>query len=257
MNATVLTRCFIMRREVRMLDWMTASIPHRSSMGAVSPGSAVAARRRALDLTVDDVVNLTKGVINQKLLSRLENDHVSVAQLRVNKLSALLAALRWTVAELEGATGVSLNEGIPGTESYVPSLRLPVLGTVSAGLRDASQSMSEPIDYITLDPHAAGLRGRPHDRLVVLEVNGDSMMSESVQRSIPHGAQVVIELGGVPVDNDIVAAWLPEFETAVLKRYREHGAVLRSNNPTGPVFRLNDTEIDVRGVVRWVQFKPA
>lgn len=240
-----------------MWDAVTAINPNRITSGAVSAGAAIAARRRALNLTNDDVVNLTKGVVNQKLLSRLENDHVGIQKLRVTKLAALLSALRWTVADLEEATGVKLSEGLPGAESYVPNLRLPVLGTVAAGLRDVDESMSEPVDFLTVDPHSSGLRGRPTEQLVVLTVDGDSMMSENVQRSIPHGAQVIVELGATPVNNDIVAAWLPDHGTAVLKRYQEEGAILRSHNPRGPVFRLDDANIEVRGVVRLVQYRPS
>lgn len=230
--------------------------PRRRNSDAVRPGAAIAARRRALDLTSEDIAALTKGVINQKLLSRLENDHLSVTQLRVTKLTALLGALRWTVRDLEEATGVTLDQGLPGAETYAPSFRIPILGTISAGLRDVEQSMENPTDYITVDAHAEELRGRPHSALVALRVTGDSMVSESVARSIPAGSRVVVELGAIPSDNDVVAAWLPEHGTAVLKRWREEGAVLRSVNPMGPIFRAADTTIDVRGVVRLVQFRP-
>ena len=240
-----------------MLEAMTATHPRpRPTSGAVSPGAAIAARRRALDLRAEDVASLTRGVINEKMLSRLENDHFSITQLRVTKLTALLGALRWTARDLEEATGVTLDQGLPGAETYAPSFRVPVLGTISAGLRDVTQSMESPADYITVDAHAEELRGRPHNALVALKVTGDSMVSENVSRSIPVGARVIVELGAAPVDNDVVAAWLPDYGTAVLKRWREEGAVLRSLNPLGPVFRAADTPVEVRGVVRLVQFKP-
>ena len=230
--------------------------PRRRTSDAASPGAAIAARRRALDLTSEDITALTKGVINQKLLSRLENDHFIVSQLRVTKLTALLGALRWTVRDLEEATGVTLDQGLPGAETYAPSFRIPILGTISAGLRDVEESMGNPADYITVDAHVDELRGRPNSALVALRVTGDSMVSESVAKSIPAGARVIVEIGAIPSDNDVVAAWLPEHGTAVLKRWREDGAVLRSLNPLGPVFRALDTQIDVRGVVRLVQFRP-
>jgi len=239
-----------------MLASMAANVTTRPTAGAISPGAAIAGRRRALGLTIEDVVNLTRGVVNQKLLSRLENDHISASQLKVTKLTALPSALRWTVADLEEATGVKLNEGLPGAEAYAPSLRLPVLGTVAAGLRDVDQSMDHPTDYLSVDPHASGLRGRPFKNLVVVLVDGDSMLSDRASRTIPHGASVIVELGATPVDGDIVAAWVPEYDTAVLKKFNEKDALLRSNNPRGPVFRLIDTDIQIRGVVRLVQYRP-
>lgn len=239
-----------------MLAMMAATKTQQHATGAISPGSAIAARRRALRMTIEDVVNLTRGVINQKLISRVENDHTSVSQLKVSKLTALLAALRWTVPQLEEATGVKLSEGLPGAESYVPNLRLPVLGTVGAGLRDVDYSMEHPTDYLSIDPHTSGIRGRPTKNLVVFNVNGDSMLSERASRSIPNGSQVIVELGASPENGDIVVAWLPEHETAAIKRYGEEDAVLRSYNPRGPAFRLVDGEAEIRGVVRLVQYRP-
>lgn len=239
-----------------MLASMATSERRPSANGAVSPGAAIAARRHALRLTSEDVQALTGGVINPKMLSRLENDHVSPNSLRVSKLTALLSALRWTVAELEEATGVRLDQGLPGTETYSATLRLPVLGSVSAGMRDTDAAMAEPSDYMTVDPHDSGLRGRPADKLVVLVANGDSMVSEQAARQIPHGAKLIVELGAAPRDGDIVVAWMAEREIAVVKQYREQDAVLRSYNPKGPVFRVDDDDIDIRGVVRLVQFRP-
>jgi SOS-response transcriptional repressor LexA len=239
-----------------MLASMAANTTTRPFVGAISPGAAIAGRRRALGLTIEDIVNVTRGVVNQKIVSRLENDHIGIQSLKVTKLTALLSALRWTVADLEEATGVKLNEGLPGAEAYTPTLRLPVLGTVAAGLRDVEHSMDNPTDYLSVDPHASGLRGRPAKNLVVVIVDGESMLSDRVSRSIPHGASVIIELGAVPVNGDIVAAWIPDHGTAVLKRYDEEDAVLRSNNPRGPVFRLIDMDVEIRGVVRLVQYRP-
>lgn len=239
-----------------MLASMAAAQNRPLINGALTPGAAIRGRRSALRLTSEDVYEMTGGAINQKMLSRLENDHVGIQTLRVTKLTALLSVLKWTVDELEEATGVKLSQGLPGTEAYSPTLRLPILGTVAAGMHDVVHGMAEPVDYLTVDPYASGLRGRDADSLVVLLVDGDSMLSESAARKIPHGANVIVELGAAPSNGDIVVAWLPDRETAVLKEWREEGAVLRSYNPRGPVFRLADTEFDVRGVVRLVQYRP-
>lgn len=230
---------------------------HHGSWRAVSPGAAIAARRRALGITIDDVVNVTKGVMNQKLLSRIENDHVSLAQLRVSKLAALLSALRWEVADLEEATGVSLGEGLPGAEVYLPSTRVPVLGTLRGGLENVPVSLAAPEDVMTVDPHVDGVRGTPLQSLVAFRVASDSLLSERVARVIPVDATVVVELDASPKRGEVVAAWLPTRGMAVLVVHGEADAVVRTPDPDGPAFRMSSEVSEARGVVRLVQYRPS
>jgi hypothetical protein len=224
---------------------------------AVSPGAAVAARRRALGITIEDVVNTTRGVMNQKLLSRIENNHVNLAQLRVSKLAALLSALRWEVADLEAATGVTLGEGLPGADVYLPSVRVRVLGTLRGGLEDVEVSLASPTDVMMLDPHVNGVRGTPVDSLVALVVADDSLLSERVARAVPVDSTAVVELRATPRKGEIAAVWLPKRAMAALVGWGEDDAVVRTPDPSGPAFRLANEAVEVRGVVRLVQFHPS
>jgi len=228
----------------------------RKSRGAISPGAAVAARRRALGITIEDVVNVTKGVMNQKLLSRIENDHVNLAQLRVSKLAALLSALRWEVADLEEAAGVPLGEGLPGASVYLPSLRVPVLGTLRGGLGTDDVGTAEPVDVITVDAHADGVRGADTNALVAFVVADDSLLSESVSVRVPVGSTVIVELGAKPKAGDIIATWLPEREMAALVGFAQHDAIVHTPDPDGPAFRMTNETALMRGVVRLVQYRP-
>lgn len=245
-----------------MLQGMAASTKERPIRRAVSIGAFIKARRSYLGLRAEDLVAKTGGVINLKLLSKLENDHVHPGTLRVNKLRALLAVLELTPEEFERETGVEPPtpstdwSDIPGSRSYQPTLHIPIAGTVSAGIQ--AVNMHEDFDdHLLVDPMLPSIRGRRPEGLIALRVNGDSMVSEGARQKVSHGAHVVVEVGAVPEDRDLVVAWLPARDTAVLKQYRESGdTVLRSLNPLGPVFRLSDEPIDVRGVVRLVLSDP-
>lgn len=224
---------------------------------AVSPGAAVAARRRALGITIEDVVNSTRGVMNQKLLSRIENNHVNLAQLRVSKLAALLSALRWEVADLEEATGTTLGAGLPGADVYLPSVRVPVLGSLRGGLEDVQVSLSNPTDVMMIDPHVNGVRGVPAETLVALLVADDSLLSERVARAVPVDSTAVVELDANPKRGEIAAVWLPQRQMAALVGWGEEDAVVRTPAPSGPAFRLTNEAVEVRGVVRLVQYHPS
>lgn len=222
-----------------------------------SPGKAIAARRKYLGLTQPDVVERTNNVINGSLLTRLETDRKSPGSLSLSKYNALVAVLQWTNEEFKAATGVApVSQSLPNIMEYLPSSQIPIVGSVSAGLASVGGDM-EGLDTLPVDLNAAGLQNvNPRD-LVWMRVNGDSMISETVSKALPHGALVLVEVNAVPQNSDVVVAWLENRETAVIKQYRESAdVILRSYNPRGPLFRLEDEPVDVRGVVRLVQYKP-
>jgi SOS-response transcriptional repressor LexA len=238
---------------------MGAHIPKRSAARPASVGAAIKARRAFLGINAEDVVELTGGIVSLKLLSKLENNHTSVASLKLGRYRSLLSALQLTPAEFEELTGVTAAlpepEEMPNATAFLPTLRIPIAGTVSAGLR--SVNVSDATDHLALDPGLPGLRGRASTNLVALRVNGDSMVSDRASNSIRPGAHVIVELGALPSNGDIVAAWLPDRDTAVIKEFREGSdVVLRSLNPTGPVFRLGEEAVEVRGVVRMILSYP-
>lgn len=237
-----------------MLGGMAASAPKRPVIPPVSPGAAIAARRTYLGLSQQDVVLRSRGVINLKLLSKLENDHVNPGTLRLAKYQALLEVLQWTPSEFEEATGVTpAISDLPGAAPYRPTVSIPMVGTVSAGLAGVEE-MVEYSDSIPIDPQSKVFRHAREENLVALLVNGDSMMSDATSRKIAPGSHIIVEVGAAPRDGQLVVAWLPERDIAVVKQYRENSnTILRSLNPAGPVFRLGEEPIEIRGVVRMVQ----
>lgn len=241
-----------------MLGGMAASAPKRPVIPPVSPGAAIAARRTYLGLSQQDVVTMSRGIINLKLLSKLENDHVNPSTLRLAKYQTLLEVLRWTPAEFEEATGVTpAVSDLPGAAPYRPTVEIPLVGTVSAGLRDVEE-MVEYSESIPLDPQSKVLRHAREEDLVAVLVNGDSMMSDAAARAIAPGSHIIVEVGAAPRDGNLVVAWLPQRDIAVVKQYREGSdTILRSFNPGGPVFRLGEEPIEIRGVVRMIQSYPA
>ena len=72
-------------------------------MGRPKEAAAIRNRRRELELTIADVVDLTGGTVNQKFLSRLENGHADPKAMRNDKYRALAAALSWTEDEFQAA----------------------------------------------------------------------------------------------------------------------------------------------------------
>lgn len=240
-----------------MLTVMTPDKPQQRTTRPATPGDAIRSRRIYLGLQQEDLVERSNGALNFKLLSRLENNRKNPKDLTISKYNALVEVLQWTNDEFRENVGVApQSESLPGSLPYVPSVQVPVIGTVSAGLAHVGEPMDEA-DTLPVDLDAAGLKGVNPKDLVWLTVNGDSMISEAATASVPHKSRVLVELGAQPRDGDIVVAWLENHDTAVIKQYQERGdAVLRSYNPGGPVFRLGNEPFDVRGVVRLVQFKP-
>lgn len=242
-----------------MLAVMAVGEKNRPAVGPLSSGHAIASRRKWLGLTAEELVERTDGHINLKLLSQLENNHYEISDLRLVKYKALLGALQWTPSEFEEVTGVPplTSESIPGAEAYTPTLRVPIVGSVSAGLA-AIEEMVEADAYLHIDPRLSPAISRANPgSLYGLKVNGDSMISDYASKIVPDGSHVVVEVGAAPEHGDLVVAWLPNRETLVLKLYQEDNhVVLRSYNPRGPVFRLGQEPIEVRGVVRMVQIIP-
>lgn len=223
-----------------------------------TPGAALRARRALLGISQQEVIEKTAGVINHKLLSRLENDHAHPNRLRLAKYRALLEALEWTPTEFEEATGVppmTTPVTFPGEVMYDPTQRVPVYGNVAEVLMKmlAAGIPPEPHDHIRIDPRRNSRVENPNE-LQAFAASGDAVISETAMQKVPAGSLLIVEPGVRARERDIVLAWLPERQLAVIKEHREAaGTILRSHSLDGPVFRLGDEPIEVYGVARMVQ----
>lgn len=222
-----------------------------------TPGHALVVRRTELGLSRKTIEDMTGGKVTEKTLGRYETGVNDLAVMNLDFFHTLLEVLQWTAADFQRATGTHVGApDIPGSRAYKPTDRIPWLGTVTAGLKGILDVSDAANDMRPVDMSLPGLRGRPIDKLRMLTVNGDSMISDRAARNIPEGSVIVVELGAVPRPHDIVAAWLPEREAVVLKEYAEGAeAILRSFNPSGPVFRASEEPMEVRAVVRTVTYK--
>lgn len=222
-----------------------------------TPGHALYVRRAELGLTRGDVETITHGRVTEKTLQRYENGQNDLSVMNLDLYRSLLEALQWTASDFQRETLVNVRAPeIPGAQPYRSTIEVTYVGAASAGLgHDAEMNSSH--DTVPLDARLPGLMNRAADTLRLVSVNGNSMVSENAARGIVPGAMVVVEIDAVPNDHDIVVAWLPERESIVIKRYRESSdAILRSLSPRGPVFRVSEEDIEVRGVVRTVIFNP-
>lgn len=219
-------------------------------------GDRIRARRSYLKKSRPDIERETGGLIYTEMQKRVEDGSKKVRTIYAGRLKAYMAALEWTPADLERETGVSIiDDDMPGSEPWTGGITVGYYGTVRAGL-GAVEGMDTPDQMVNLDPILPGLSGRNVRRLRLLRVNGDSMVSPKAAESIPKGSMVLVEWDATPQPDDLVVAWLADYDTAVLKQYKEGSeAVLRSYNPHGPVFRSVD-DIDIRGVVRLIFRKP-
>lgn len=197
----------------------------------------------------------------QRLLAYPRDTILHLANKDPEALNGLLRGLGYhnrNTAESELGFGLPADVLPSSGKPPTKGVRIYVLGEVAAGMLPVLiHNVSE---YIDVDESLlSGARSLEH--LFALRVIGDSMVSESARYIVP-GSVVVceaIEQGVVrlePQTNDIVVAWIrhPMYEGGVLKQYKngEHGEVLRSWNPDGPIFKARDTAILLQGVLRLV-----
>ncbi|MBB6099382.1 SOS-response transcriptional repressor LexA [Deinobacterium chartae] len=226
------------------------------------PEWALTLHRRRSELNKSQEAVAAEARMSQSYYSEVERGARDPRTLTLHKLARLARALGWDLAELQEHTGLDLGleerlPANPGAQPYLPGIRLPVYGTVGAGLK-AIRASSEPEDYRSFDM-AELPKGAETAKLFILRVNGDSMSDENVLRSIPHGSHVLVECDVVPRDGQIVVAWIPELETGVLKQYFSRGedVLLRSYNPGGPTFWASRyPDMIIEGVVRRVIWEP-
>jgi repressor LexA len=134
-------------------------------------------------------------------------------------------------------------EPVPDEDS-VPSLQLPILGTVAAG---------SPIEAIEPEAGTAEMLSVPADMVpasrdhFVLRVRGDSMIEDQ----ICNGDLVVIE-GKKEARNGETVVALVDGSEATLKRFYRDGAKVKlvpANHTMAPM-EFHASQIEIRGVVR-------
>ena len=233
----------------------------QNHVSPVSPGAAIAARRRYLGLKQEDLVERTSGAINGKLLSQLENNHKHPASLRLGKYRALLSVLQWTPAEFEEAAGVpplTVDAPQPPVVAYSPDVSVPVIDMSALRSATRREVVMTSGRMISLDTSMARLGSASTEELVAIECDGHTVVSERAAHVLQTGSMVVVELSSLPRGDDLVVSFLPRRDLVAVHRAEEReGAIFRSLHANGVVFRLSpDEPVEVRGVVRVVMLYP-
>jgi repressor LexA len=126
------------------------------------------------------------------------------------------------------------------SDTTVPAIMLPLLGTVAAGLPieaiETSESLAVPPDM----PR----RGREN---FVLQVQGDSMIDEHIR----HGDFIVVSSQATAEDGEMVVALVEGDSATVKKLYRETGNRIRlqpANQTMQPII-VDADDVVIQGVV--------
>lgn len=149
---------------------------------------------------------------------------------------------------LERDGQVSRGLKIPGKQASVPTMQVPIVGTIQAGLpvpvMDAT-SVDEADDADRIEV-TADLAPRG-EGIYALRVKGDSM----IDALINEGDIVVMQHASTANNGEMVAAWIKDQEETTLKRYyHENGRVrLQPANPTMDPIYVKPENLEIQGRV--------
>ena len=129
-------------------------------------------------------------------------------------------------------------EVVPQDADTAGTVRVPLLGTVAAGLPIEAVAEQEEI---TLPEEWLG-RGRTY----ALRVRGDSMIEEQIR----DGDTVVVESRESARNGETVIA-LVDGDSVTMKQYYREGSVIRLQpaNPAVPILRVPEERLQIQGVV--------
>lgn len=122
------------------------------------------------------------------------------------------------------------------------------LGTVSAGV--TGSGVAGPVDYLGVADYFLGTY-RPED-LYLLEVTGDSMVSEDARKWVPPGSIIIVHEHLQPQPGQIVVAWLEDEDMGVLKVFEERDGetwLMSYNASHSPIHISDETPALLRGVM--------
>lgn len=204
---------------------------------------ALKLRRIRLQLSQEGVAAAAGDVLSQKAVSDLENGRVFLGDMSMNRVVALARALRWTLPELQAATGVDL--GLEAPVQFVSDRQAPVYP-----LAAAAQADPPPLDGREM------LRGDHPDNFRIFRVDVPDM-DASTPTAVRPGEHVYVNLderepheGHVYV---IVAAgrprvrrWAPTpFGHAWVADNREHDPIPpASAQVLGRIYRVTSDRIN-------------
>jgi SOS-response transcriptional repressor LexA len=231
-------------------------VPKKPARDKPPYGKRLEQRRLELGkLSMQDIDDLTHGVVYRKLQQRVESGEKHPSTLTTPEALAYAEALRWTPELFWLELGIEIGTGSPirdpfrerHAQEWRPSLSVPLLGTVSAGYDP--NNIFDFGSVVQVDPSL--VRGHATETLYALVVNGNSMLSEGARyEGVRPGSTIVVDAAEAPSHGDVVVAYVPEHDLTVLKLFQEGPeAALVSINPQGPTFRAGQYHLQHRGVM--------
>jgi repressor LexA len=207
-------------------------------------------RQEGQRLTQEDIAARTGDAISQRTISHLEAGSIDLGSIAATRLSALARALKWSLEDLQGATGVDLgfDRAAASTPPYIPAnvreipevILMPVYSLASAGM---PMQDAEPLDY---DPIAMP-RDQWHPALMLFLAEGDSM-SDGQEDSIRSGDILHVDMRDTdPNEGRVMVVQIPG-QGVTVKRVRMLGGAywLFSDNPDQrkyPPFQADEAKI--------------
>lgn len=122
------------------------------------------------------------------------------------------------------------------------------LGSVSAGLD--GDGVADAIDYLGVADYFLG--EYDPDDLYLLEVTGDSMVSDDARQYVPPGSIIIVHEHLVPEPGQVIVAWLDNEDMGVLKVYEEKDGetwLVSYNASHAPIKVTEETPASLRGVM--------
>lgn len=209
---------------------------------------------------------------SQQSLSRWENDRTGdkISSGNSKSLRTLAYLLEWGQYDFEHKVGVSigrvphLDDEFKGTifddspkvgRKFGEGIAVRHAGSVSAGLKNVSAAIEDT--YLVEIPRNIA-RNYNREDIFVLDVEGDSMVSQDVRTTIPPGASVVFHRTLEPKPGQVIVCWLEAYDIGVLKVAKtddtEHLVLESYNREYAPIIVNKDNPAIWQGTMigHWV-----
>lgn len=227
-----------------------------TNKGQPTPGELFAALRIRRDF--QSVRGAAKAMgLSHTTISNVENapGRVNMTSDTARRMSRLYSVPLWLIDKIASGAleelpddldALHLANDIASTRGRIHPVRF--LGSVSAGV--TADGVAGPVDYLGVSDYFLQ-RYRPED-LYLLEVTGDSMLSENARQYVPAGSIIIVHEHLQPMPGQVVVAWLQREDMGVLKVYEEKDGdtwLMSYNAKHPPIHVSEDEPAMLRGVM--------
>lgn len=227
-----------------------------------TPGDRLREIRESLGLSARAAEKLTDPRVTHSNIGKIESGRTPWENVQLSTINGLARAYGMTQEQLlaevsgkssQGNESQGLKSRVQEKESSV--IRIPAfdVGKLAAGLH-GYEHQETPDRYMAFLP-AEVPRGVPPEKLFMVQVGGDSMFEQGMPRAIPEGAWLMVERTSMAAPGQIVVAYIPDLDIAVVKQLQRDEAnrnyLLQSYKVGGPTFWAQEhPDMRIQGVVR-------